>query len=143
MDSTQKLAEEIRAFTWHLTRKMAQESTHIGKFTPSQEAVAVRIHQQPGRTGAEISRQLFLTPQSINVTVMTMIDEGIVEVRKSARDGRRRELYLTASGNAEVEKIRAYKTLWLCEELDEKLTDEEREQALAALASLKKVLPEL
>lgn len=137
MNLTDQLTERVRDYTWLLTKKLAQESEGITELTAPQENLMVRIYQNPGLTGAELARHLYISPQSVNITVTPLISNKLVEVHRNPTDGRRRELHLTPAGRTTVDNIRSHRTQWLSQKLGA-LTEDEKKQLLTAIEILHK-----
>ncbi|MFZ2099904.1 MAG: MarR family transcriptional regulator [Oricola sp.] len=64
------------------------------------------VDRKPGLTVAEILDLLKITKQSLARVLKQLIDSGYVEQRPGPDDRRQRELYLTATGQALIDRLR-------------------------------------
>lgn len=133
--TVQELTDAVRTYTWLLTKRLAQESEASNQLTRPQENLLVHIFRNPGSTGAELARLLYISPQSVNTTAAPLLNQGLVESRRNPQDGRRRELFATVAGQALVESVRKDRSDWLAQRL-QALTPAQQQQAFEAIRLL-------
>ncbi len=74
--------------------------------TAPQFSVLTMIAAYPGVSGADLARLTFLTPQTINVIVRNLEQDGAVEKSAHATHGRILQLHATARGQALLKRCR-------------------------------------
>jgi DNA-binding MarR family transcriptional regulator len=62
----------------HFTRKAVDEAVRSHGVTVSQWAVLYQLAQHPGLSGAELAREMLLTPQAVHQALTTLERRGLV-----------------------------------------------------------------
>ncbi|MDO4916727.1 MAG: MarR family transcriptional regulator [Rothia sp. (in: high G+C Gram-positive bacteria)] len=118
-------------------RRLRNESLRDFPMNYSEESVLAQLYQQPRQTGAELARFQRITPQSMTKIVAHLVKQGWVEKGKNPHDKRRKELFLTGEGRAQVEAINQARERWILDKADEVIDPAEYESLLYALKTLK------
>jgi len=66
--------------------------------TTAQYAALSALENSPGLSGADIARQSFVTPQTMNEIVSNLEQAGLIERRQHPQHGRVLQAYLTRTG---------------------------------------------
>jgi DNA-binding MarR family transcriptional regulator len=66
--------------------------------TTAQYAALSALESSPGLSGADIARQSFVTPQTMNEIVSNLEQAGFIERRQHPQQGRVLQAYLTRTG---------------------------------------------
>lgn len=99
--------------------------------------VLILIGVNPGAWQDEIAEVLYLDSSRVASTVTILQNEGLVNKRQSALDGRRQDLFLTTKGEELLAAIRQ-RSGARSELLDGDLTARERERLVALLLKLQR-----
>mgnify|MGYP001253799682 CR=1 FL=1 len=91
----------------HHTRKTVDEAVRGHGVTVSQWAVLERLARGPGLAGAELARELLLTPQAAHQTLTTLVRKGLIERRPDPNHARIYRAVLTDEGRRLAELCRA------------------------------------
>ena len=90
-----------------LTRKAVDEAVRSHGVTVSQWAVLYQIAQHPGLSGAELAREMLLTPQAVHQALTTLVRRGLVERTPDANHARIFRTTLTDEGRRTARRCRA------------------------------------
>jgi DNA-binding MarR family transcriptional regulator len=90
-----------------LTRKAVDEAVRSHGVTVSQWAVLYQIAQHPGLSGAELAREMLLTPQAVHQALTTLVRRGLVERTPDANHARIFRATLTDEGRRTASRCRA------------------------------------
>jgi DNA-binding MarR family transcriptional regulator len=74
--------------TYFYTRRSFDNAMRAHGVTASQAGVLSRIYEHPGISGAEISRQMFTTPQSVQLILATLERKGLLVREPDPTQGR-------------------------------------------------------
>lgn len=85
-----------------LLRLRMEESLRPQGLTVSHYSSLFRLQQQPGISASDLARATFMTRQSMNELLQTLLDRGLVERPAVAASGRALPVSLTATGRAEL-----------------------------------------
>jgi DNA-binding MarR family transcriptional regulator len=85
-----------RAF--YQQRRALDEAVRPDGVTAAQAGVLSRLSEQPGLSGADLARELLITPQASQVALTALERRGLVERRPDASHGRILRAFLTAEG---------------------------------------------
>ncbi|MFD1538951.1 MarR family winged helix-turn-helix transcriptional regulator [Nonomuraea guangzhouensis] len=97
-------ADALDRVTWALRQaEMAVQALKEQRLRPLGMAAAhysllIRVHADPGLTGAELARRLNVTPQAVASLVARLEDRGQLERRPHPRHRHVQELHLTDAG---------------------------------------------
>lgn len=133
------LALEIQKISGRLKRRLRGQSS-AGDLTQSQIAVLAHLDQQGPTTVTALARMEGVRPQSMGATVSALETLGFVKGAPDPNDGRQTILSLTPSCVALIKKVRAAKTDWLLQNIEQKLTPREQDQLAAALKLLHRLV---
>lgn len=89
------------------TRQAMDQAVRPHGITATQYGILHRLADQPGLTGADMARMLFVSPQSAHLALTTLEKKGLIERRP--HEGTRRPVpsVLTAEGRQVVDTCRA------------------------------------
>ncbi|MFD0481419.1 MarR family winged helix-turn-helix transcriptional regulator [Kineococcus sp. GCM10028916] len=73
--------------------------------TPQQFNVLLHLVQDPGRSQADLAREVMATPQSVGELLRSMEEEGMVERTPPAGRGLPSAVYATATGRALLDEV--------------------------------------
>ena len=82
------------------SRRSFDEAMRSHDLTGSQAGMMSRIFDQPGISGAELSRQMLTTPQAVQLMLATLERKGLIERRPDRTKGRVLGSHLTEAGRA-------------------------------------------
>jgi DNA-binding MarR family transcriptional regulator len=91
----------------HYTRKAVDEAVRAHGVTVSQWAVLYRLARRPGLSGAELAREMLLTPQAAHQALTTLVRKGLVERKPDPNHARIFRAVLTDDGRRLAERCRA------------------------------------
>ncbi|WP_432181615.1 MarR family winged helix-turn-helix transcriptional regulator [Streptomyces sp. NBC_00063] len=77
---------------------------------PAHYSLLIRVHLEPGLTGAELARRLSVTPQAVASLVSRLEKRGQLERRPHPRHGHVQELHLTDAGRDALRQADAVAT---------------------------------
>ena len=80
------------------SRRSFDEAMRSHGLTGSQAGMLSRIYDQPGISGAELSRQMLTTPQAVQLMLATLERKGLIERTPDRAKGRVLGSHLTAIG---------------------------------------------
>ena len=124
-------ASDLLAACGLLVRRLRAESNNQ-ELSWSQMAVLVRLEEGGPTSIADMARAEHVKPQSMGVTLSVMEEEGLVERRPHATDGRQFLFALTAAGIEARRRVRAAKRTWLAGAVATLTADEQRDLLVAA-----------
>ncbi|HEX5583237.1 MarR family winged helix-turn-helix transcriptional regulator [Gaiella sp.] len=135
--SAKGIAEELRPVVLRVARRIRREAEHLG-VTSHQATLLWLVRTRPGLSLRELAQAEGISAPSLSAHVDRLESLGLIRRVRSSDDRRRVGLELTPEGRTTLRRIRAGRTTWLAERL-EQLSDEQRqrlEQALPALEAL-------
>ncbi len=91
-----------RAF--HFGHRAVSDAVRPYGVTPTQLGALNRLVLEPGLSGADLARRLLVTPQAAQLALASLEERGLVERRPDANHGRIVRTYLTAEGQAVVDR---------------------------------------
>ena len=90
-----------------LLRLRMEEALKPLGLTVTHYSCLFRLHLEPGISAAELARATFVTRQSMNEMLQTLVDRGLVERAHVASTGRALPVTLTATGAAALDRSQA------------------------------------
>lgn len=99
--ATQQVLDAIRRIVQALRESSRQSEKHVG-LSGAQLFVLYKLHHSPGSVN-DLAARTHTHQSSISVVVSRLVERGLVRRVRSAVDGRRVELSLTARGRRTVE----------------------------------------
>ncbi|GAA4584105.1 MarR family transcriptional regulator [Actinocorallia cavernae] len=136
--SAVEASREVRAVISRLRRRILKAS-EAEDITLGQASVLARLADKGGVTASELATAEGVRHQSMTAMVAALVALGLVERAPDPDDGRRLLIELTAAGRRRVEKGRQARTEWLADRLQERCTEEERRNVIAAMAVLERL----
>ncbi|MFC9502786.1 MarR family winged helix-turn-helix transcriptional regulator [Streptomyces sp. NPDC057002] len=97
-------ADALSRVTWALRRaEWAVQARKEQRLRPlsiaaAQYTLLISVHTDPGLTGAELARRLYVTPQAVASQVARLEERGLLERRPHPRHRHVQELHLTDTG---------------------------------------------
>ena len=128
---------EFRLAVGQLMRRLRAE-VNPGGLTMSQNATLARLEKAGWATTAELARAEAVKPQSMGAILASLEQEGLVQRRPHATDGRQVLFSLTAAGAEARRKRNAARNDWLLAAMA-RLDPAERETLIAAVALIKRL----
>jgi DNA-binding MarR family transcriptional regulator len=114
------------------TRRVYDEAIQPYGVSGTQSGVLVRIYENPGVSGIEISREMLTTPQSVQTTLNALEKKGFIERRPDACDRRFLRAFLTEEGHAVIQQCQG--TVSAIERrLGQRFSEAEQEEFVAYL----------
>jgi DNA-binding MarR family transcriptional regulator len=92
---------------FHFTRKAVDEAVRVHGVTVSQWAVLYQLAQHPGLSGAELAREMLLTPQAVHQALTILVRRGLVERTPDVDHARIFRANLTEDGRRIARRCRA------------------------------------
>lgn len=90
-----------------LLRMRMEEALRPQGLTVSHYSCLFRLSQEPGISAAALARATFMTRQSMNEMLQTLVDRGLVERASVAASGRALPASLTPAGRVELQRAQA------------------------------------
>jgi DNA-binding MarR family transcriptional regulator len=83
---------------WHNGHRAVNEAVRSYGVTPTQLGALNRLVQEPGLSGAQLARELLVTPQAAQLALMALERRGLVRRTPDPNHGRIVRSYLTPEG---------------------------------------------
>jgi DNA-binding MarR family transcriptional regulator len=83
---------------FHYTRRAVDDAVRRHGVSAAQWGVLNRLADQPGLSGADLARQMLITPQAAQLALSSLEDRGLVERRPDPNHGRILRAHLTPEG---------------------------------------------
>jgi DNA-binding MarR family transcriptional regulator len=93
--------------TQSLLRLRMEEALRPQGLTVSHYSCLFRLQLEPGISASDLARAVFMTRQSMNELLQTLLDRGLVERAAVAASGRALPVSLTSAGQAALSKAQA------------------------------------
>lgn len=90
-----------------LLRSRMEEALRPHGLTVTHYSCLFRLEQEPGVSASELARATFMTRQSMNELLQTLVDRGLVQRAAIASSGRALPASLTAAGREELRQAQA------------------------------------
>jgi DNA-binding MarR family transcriptional regulator len=110
---------------FHSGRRIVDEAVRVYGVTAAQLGVLNRLAQHPGLSGAQLARQMLITPQAAQLALTTLEQRGLIERTPDPNHGRILRATLTKEGRR-VARVCMATALAAEEKLFGDLTTEER-----------------
>jgi DNA-binding MarR family transcriptional regulator len=114
------------------SRRVFDEAMRPHGVSGPQAGVLNRIYKHPGISGIEISRQMFTTPQAVQIMLATLERLGLIERRPDPNNGRVVQAFLSDEGMSVILACRAA-AIAVDRKLREGFNEEERTQLVNLL----------
>jgi DNA-binding MarR family transcriptional regulator len=132
------LAQELRALLGKLKRRL-REQANGGDLTPSQVSLLLRLEKDGPSTASSLARAEGMRPQSMGSVIAALESAGLVSGTPDPTDGRQTLLSLTDACRRWVAEGRAARQDWLTRTLQARLTPQEQDKLVEAVALLKRL----
>jgi DNA-binding MarR family transcriptional regulator len=132
------VAGDLRVVVQQLSRRL-REQTSVGDFTRSQESVLIRLERDGPATMTALARAEGVRPQSMGVTVATLLEAGWITGAPDAADGRKTVLSLTDGAREQFASGRLAKADWLFRAIRARLTPAEQDELSSCVEFLKRL----
>lgn len=92
---------------FHYTRREVDDAVRRHGVSAAQWGVLNRLADQPGLSGADLARQMLITPQATQLALSTLEERGLVERTRDPHHGRILRAALTTEGKRLADLCRA------------------------------------
>jgi DNA-binding MarR family transcriptional regulator len=89
------------------TRNAINQAVRRHGVTPPQLGILHRLADQPGLSGAELARQMFVSPQAAHLALTTLEDKGLIDRQSDPGAGHLVRSALTPRGEQMIERCRS------------------------------------
>ena len=137
-----EVAGALRVAVGLVVRKLRQ-APFEGELTLAESSALSRLERGGPATSSDLARVDRISPQSMGVTVATLLDRGLIERSRDPEDGRRIVLSITATGRRTVHDKRGARTEQIAAALRDGFSDDELAQLQAAAALLERLAEKL
>ncbi len=135
-----EVAAEFGVALSRLQARIKQESGRQAEgFTPSQLAMLQRLSQSDGMSITQLAAAEHVSQQAITQRLALLEPTGCVEVRRDARDARRKVVVLSDEGSRVLSRVAGAQQMWL----ERAILAEADGDDLAALSQAAKVMERL
>jgi DNA-binding MarR family transcriptional regulator len=136
--SAERAALDVRIVLGRLRRRMREVA--VGdELTPSQVSVLARLGKGEANTASALAGAEGVRPQSMATTLAALEDAGLISRSPDPTDGRRQVVALTDAGQSRDAGNRQARQEWLSTVMQERLTEDERQTVIAAMAVLERL----
>ena len=142
MPDVGEVAGRLRVAVGLVVRKLRQVPVE-GELTLAESSVLARLERFGPATSSDLAREDRISPQSMGVTVATLLERGLIKRSKDPGDGRRIVLSITEVGVRTVHDRRGARTERIAQALRAGFSDDERGQLEASLPLLERLAEQL
>jgi DNA-binding MarR family transcriptional regulator len=133
------LAEALRDVVGRFVRSVRE---HSGTHSNAQNETLAFLERAGPVSIAALAASRGVTHQTMRLTVMKLVDQGMLSLVQDAGDARAYLVHMTKAGRTQLKSDRAARTEWLTAQLALKTTWEERELLKQAVSTLDKLIRE-
>ena len=133
-----RAASELRAVISKIRRRVL-EKVGTSDLTPSQTAVVLRLEMEQPATTSGLARAEGITPQSMARIIEALAAMGFIASTADPADGRQTLLSLSDVARRWLSEGRAARQDWLTGTIEARLTPDEQEHLLVAIALLNRI----
>src|SRR3984957_1920108 len=137
-----EVAGALRVAVGLVVRKLRQ-APYAGELTLAESSALSRLERGGPATSSDLARVDRISPQSMGVTVATLLDRGLIERSRDPEDGRRIVLSITATGRRTVHDKRGARTEQIAAALRDGFSDDELAQLQVAAGLLERLAEKL
>ena len=94
----------MKAFFY--TRRVFDDAMSSYGVSSSQAGILNRIYEVAGISGVELSREMLMTPQAVQIMLANLEGKGLIERRQDPTNRRYVRAYITDSGREVIEQLR-------------------------------------
>src|ERR1700733_5825465 len=133
------LAEELRAISGKLKRKLREQGGH-SDLRPSQVAVLLRIEKDGPAAVSSLARAEGMRPQLMSAIITSLLEAGLVSGSPDPNDRRQTLMSLSRKCQKLLKEGRAARQDWLTTTIQKKLSSQEQEKLAAAVDLLTRLV---
>ncbi len=137
-----EVAGAVRVAVGLVVRKLKQ-SPFAGELTIAESSALARLERVGSATSSDLARSERISPQSMGVTVGSLLDQGLIERSRDPEDGRRIMLSITDAGRQTVRDRRGARTEAVAAALRDGFSDEDLAQLKAAAVLIERLAEKL
>jgi DNA-binding MarR family transcriptional regulator len=128
-------AREVRTLLSRLRRRL-KETYDTEGLTPSQTSVLSRLSKDGPASTSDLAAAEGVRHQSMAATLAVLDERGLIARQPDPADGRRQLVSANATAHAFLADKRRAGEEWLARSLQDRFSEQERQQLIAALALL-------
>ncbi len=137
-----EVAGKLRVSVGLVVRKLKQ-APGAGELTLAESSALGRLERGGPATSSDLARVERISPQSMGVTVATLLERGLIARSRDPEDGRRIVLSITEEGRRTVHDRRGARTELIAAALRDGFSDAELGQFLAITPLLERLAEKL
>jgi DNA-binding MarR family transcriptional regulator len=137
-----EVAGALRVAVGLMLRKLRQAPI-AGELTVAEASALSRLERGGAATSSDLARGDRISPQSMGVTVATLLDRGLIERSRDPLDGRRIVLSITDEGRRVVNDKRGARTDYIAAALRDGFSDADLRQLMDATVLLERLAEKL
>lgn len=137
-----EIAGSLRTVLHRVIKLLRRETRNDAQLSLTERSALGTLYNHGELLPSDIARMEKVTTQSVSQVVNHLFELNYIYKNPSTDDKRKVLLSLTPAGKAYVEQLRKDKQEWLAHALHKKVTPEEKEQLVAALKVLTKLVEE-
>lgn len=137
-----EVAGALRVAVGLLLRKMRQ-APGADELTIAESSALSRLERGGPATSSDLARSERISPQSMGVTVASLLDRGLIDRSRDPEDGRRIVLSITEAGTRTVRDKRGARTEAIAAALRDDFSEPELGQLVAAAALIERLAEKL
>jgi DNA-binding MarR family transcriptional regulator len=137
-----EIAGALRVAVGLVVRKLKQ-SPFAGELTIAEASALARLERSGSATSSDLARSERISPQSMGVTVASLLDQDLIERSRDPEDGRRIVLSITEAGRQTVHDRRGARTEAVAAALRDGFSEDELGQLKAAAALIERLAEKL
>jgi len=137
-----EIAGNLRTVLHRVIKILRRETRNDAELSLTERSTLGMLYNHGELLPSDIARMEKVSTQSVSQVVNHLFELNYIYKNPSTEDKRKVLLSLTPAGKAYVEQLRRDKQEWLAHALHEKVSPEEKEQLIAALKVLVKLVDE-
>ena len=137
-----EVAGALRVAVGLLVRKLRQPLNE-GELTIAESSALARLERGGPATSSDLARLERISPQSMGVTVASLLERGLIERSRDPEDGRRIVLSVTEAGREVLRNKRTARIEQISQALSDGFTPDELERLMAAAPLIERLAQSL
>jgi DNA-binding MarR family transcriptional regulator len=137
-----EIAGNLRTVLHRVIKILRRETRNDAELSLTERSALGMLYNHGELLPSDIAKMEKVSTQSVSQVVSHLFELNYIYKNPSTEDKRKVLLSLTQAGKAYVEQLRRDKQEWLAHALHEKVSPEEKEQLIAALKVLVKLVDE-